>query len=164
MPDPGFDALYRSQAPVLAGYLTRLTGDPGLAEDLCQETFSRLLQRGPADPHLNGATGAWLFKVATNLARDRWRARRPETLRDEPVDEATDGARAAAARDAQACVRAEVGRLPFDLREVFLMRAHHGLSFAAIGGAIGASDRTAKERFRRAREILAHRLRDLIEE
>ena len=164
MADPGFDALYRSQAPVLYGYLARLTGDRALAEELCQEAFSRLLQRGPSDPLLNGATGAWLFKVATNLARDRWRGRHPETLRAEPADETTDGARVAADHDARARVKAEVGRLPFDLREVFLLRAHHGLAFAAIGEATGTSDRTAKDRFRRARDILAHRLRDLIEE
>jgi RNA polymerase sigma factor (sigma-70 family) len=66
------DAIYR--------YLVRLTGDGDLAADLAQETFIRWVDRQPdrANPR------AWLFTVATNLARDHGRvgARRLTLLQD----------------------------------------------------------------------------------
>ena len=40
-----FEQLYRENAPLIYGYLLRLTGDPGEAEELLQETFVRALTR-----------------------------------------------------------------------------------------------------------------------
>jgi RNA polymerase sigma factor (sigma-70 family) len=55
------DAIYR--------HLVRLTGDGDLAADLAQETFVRWVEREPdrSNPR------AWLYTVATNLARDHGR-------------------------------------------------------------------------------------------
>jgi RNA polymerase sigma factor (sigma-70 family) len=66
------DAIYR--------YLARLTGDTDLAADLAQETFIRWVDRKPDGSNPR----AWLYTVATNLARDhgRVRARRLTLLRD----------------------------------------------------------------------------------
>jgi RNA polymerase sigma-70 factor (ECF subfamily) len=52
----------------------QLTGDPGEAEDVVQETFLRALERWPpvAAPKLR----AWLVRVATNLGIDALRRRR----------------------------------------------------------------------------------------
>jgi RNA polymerase sigma factor (sigma-70 family) len=63
--------LYRRHHEALCRYLLRFTGDPELAQDLAQEVFVRLLERPPA----RGAGRAWLFHVATNLARDASRTR-----------------------------------------------------------------------------------------
>jgi RNA polymerase sigma-70 factor, ECF subfamily len=53
-------------------YLARLTGDPDVAADIAQETFVRFLEHVPDE-----ATAApWLFRVATNLARDTARTQR----------------------------------------------------------------------------------------
>lgn len=49
------------------GYLWRLTGDEQLAHDLCQETFLRAWQQFSKIRHYE-QPGAWLFRVATNLA------------------------------------------------------------------------------------------------
>jgi DNA-directed RNA polymerase specialized sigma24 family protein len=61
-------------------------------------------------------------------------------------------------------VRREVERLPAELREAFLLRAHHALTFPQVAKALDISERTAKERFRLAREILAHRLKPMLGE
>ena len=66
-----FEELYRRHAKKL---LTFLAGEVGRtwAEDLCQETFSRLLTSlHRYDPR--GHFAAYLFRIARNLARDKQR-------------------------------------------------------------------------------------------
>jgi len=55
----------------------RITGSAADAEDLVQETFSRALERPPADTARPWRP--WLVRVATNLARDHLRRRRRRT-------------------------------------------------------------------------------------
>lgn len=153
-----FERIYRDYGRPVHAYLARLTGDAWIAEELCQETFLRYLRHRGRIHGRNGTVGAWLFRVATNLARDRRRKRHPEPLRHEPPAAEPDGCAVAAARDRDARVRHEVERLPPELREVFLLRAHHEFTYGKAAEALEISERTAKERFRRAREILAHRL------
>jgi len=160
MPE-GFDAVYRSYGRPVYAYLARLTGNPATAEELCQETFVRYLRHREDLRGGNGTVGAWLYRVATNLAIDQGRRRTAGPLREEPAVEAPD---AVEARDLDDRVRAEVARLPAELRAVFLLRAHHELPYARIAVVLDISERTAKERFRRAREILAHRLAPLFSE
>jgi RNA polymerase sigma-70 factor (ECF subfamily) len=160
----GFDDVYRAYGPAVRGYLARLTGDAWLADDILQETFYRYLRAGEGRAAMNGSLLPWLFKVATNLARDRARRKKPDRLEGEPPSNGVDAAAASAAHDVDLCVRREVERLPAELKETFLLRAHHALTYAQVSTALGISERTAKDRFRRAREILAHRLRPMLGE
>ncbi|MHC4135476.1 MAG: RNA polymerase sigma factor [Planctomycetota bacterium] len=153
-----FERIYRDYGRSVHAYLARLTGDTWVAEELCQETFLRYLRHRSRIHGRNGTLGAWLFRVATNLARDRLRKRQPESLHHDPPAAEPDGCAAAEARDRDARVRHEVERLPPELREVFLLRAHHEFTYGEVAEALDISERTAKERFRSAREILAHRL------
>lgn len=71
-------ALFERHHAQLHRYLARLTGDGDTAADIAQEAFVRFLEHTPDD-----ATAApWLFRVATNLARDtaRTAARRRELV------------------------------------------------------------------------------------
>jgi RNA polymerase sigma-70 factor (ECF subfamily) len=159
-----FEEVYRSYGPAVRSYLARLTGDSWLADELQQETFYRYLRAGTDLAAKNGSLGAWLFKVATNLARDRARRKKPEPLDREPAASDADAASASAARDVDLCIRREVERLPAELKEPFLLRAHHALTYPQVAHALDISERTAKERFRLAREILAHRLKPMLGE
>src|SRR5450432_4029568 len=60
-------------------YLVHLTGRRELAEDLFQETWIRVLERGHQfnDKY---AFGTWLFAVARNLAIDHMRRKQPASL------------------------------------------------------------------------------------
>ena len=73
-----FEALYDAHSPRLFRYLDRLSGDPALADDLAQDTFVRLFNRGAAPDD----AAAWLITVATNLWRNAssTRARRRRLL------------------------------------------------------------------------------------
>lgn len=71
--NPEFENIFTEIGPTIFRYLRRLLDSPVHAEDLLQETFMKL--------HLQMVSGAkiqnvraWLFRVATNLARDKYRS------------------------------------------------------------------------------------------
>ena len=77
-----FDTIYREIAPGVFRYLRRLVGSRLVAEDILQETFLTL--------HLQMEDGlevdnprAWLFHVATNVARNKHRDAVRAAIREE---------------------------------------------------------------------------------
>ncbi|MCH7813026.1 MAG: sigma-70 family RNA polymerase sigma factor, partial [Planctomycetes bacterium] len=71
--DPqAFDDLVERYGRRLFGYLYRLTGSRDDADDLLQEVFVRLVRTIGSYQH-DGRFEGWLFRIATNLARDRIR-------------------------------------------------------------------------------------------
>src|ERR671922_633197 len=77
--DPGvsreaFRIFYDRTSRPLWAYLLRVSGRRDVADDLLQESYCRFLA---ADlPEMNAAESrSYLFKIATNLLRDRWRRR-----------------------------------------------------------------------------------------
>src|ERR1700758_5371488 len=78
------DVVERSQRR-LVRYLLYLTGRRDYAEDLAQETWIRVLQRGS---QYNGRQrfDPWLFAIARNLAIDDLRKKRKGEQTDSPND------------------------------------------------------------------------------
>ncbi|MBI2516160.1 MAG: RNA polymerase sigma factor [Opitutae bacterium] len=70
-----FGALVTRHDAALRAYLHRLTAHRADADDLAQETWLRVQRRLKAFDG-RAAFRTWLFAIATNLARDHWRARR----------------------------------------------------------------------------------------
>jgi RNA polymerase sigma factor (sigma-70 family) len=112
--------------PDLLRYLTRFTGDRDLAEDLVQETWVRMRERPPTD---GGGLRGWLFRVATNLARDharqvRQRAALLATARDRvpPVVEPPDPLEVVERADRRRQVRQALAALSEKERTALLMR------------------------------------------
>jgi RNA polymerase sigma-70 factor (ECF subfamily) len=72
MDEEAFAGFYRRTASALWAYLARVSGDRSLADDLLQESYLRFLRSG----HRAGADTAdrsYLFRIASNLLKDRWR-------------------------------------------------------------------------------------------
>ena len=72
-----FEALFRQFQAQAYRWIARIVRDPGVAEDLTVETFWRIYRaRSRFNPERN--FGAWVRRIATNLALDHLRTKRPE--------------------------------------------------------------------------------------
>jgi RNA polymerase sigma-70 factor (ECF subfamily) len=150
----------------LVNYLYRLVRNLDEAHDLAQEVFVRVYQAlDRFDPQYRFST--WLFRVAQNAAIDLIRKRRfrlvPLSRPDEEGDgtyelelEADDpGALVAIEseeRDEQ--VRRAIDGLPWEYRELILLRHYGELAYDEIAQAKGMPLGTVKNKLFRARQML----------
>lgn len=117
-------------------------GERGLAEDLAQEAFARAHQRWRSVSQVSDPT-AWLYTVAFNLARSKFRRRAAERrayARHGPTPPATSDP----ARSDVLVVREAVTRLPARQREVLIHRYFLGRSVAETATLIGVSENAVK--------------------
>jgi RNA polymerase sigma-70 factor (ECF subfamily) len=83
MDSDAFTGFYQRSAPSLRAYLTRVSGNHALADDLTQESYLRFLCASwPEGGEVNSRR--YLFRIATNLLRDHWRRPRPTCIEDVP--------------------------------------------------------------------------------
>ena len=75
MDEESFRIVYQRTARPLWAYLARVSGDPALADDLLQECYCRFLSL-EKPPQEEAHRKNYLFRIATNLLRDHWRATR----------------------------------------------------------------------------------------
>jgi DNA-directed RNA polymerase specialized sigma24 family protein len=69
-----FDRLYARYRRPVYGFLVRLLGDRVLADDVHQELWMQVIERG-GDFRAGGNVRTWLFTLARSRALDRLRAR-----------------------------------------------------------------------------------------
>ncbi len=148
-------ALYESMYGDLVRFLYRKVWDAQRAEDLAQETFVRALRHDPDKPR------AWVFTVASNLARDEartaMRQRRHLTLiRAEMEDDppASPAPSESVEREERsAAVRRALDALSERDREALLLW-DGGLSYAEIAEQTGLSAGAVGTTLSRARNRL----------
>ncbi|WP_017607234.1 RNA polymerase sigma factor [Nocardiopsis xinjiangensis] len=157
----GLRLLYERHAAAVLRLLRRLTSDPGVAEEILQETWiavwtSAYRFRG------DSSVRAWLLGVARRQAHNRLRRQRPSTVEfdaaPEPVDETADvegEVLAAAGRDE---IVAAIGRLPRTHRDVVVLALVEELPYADIAEVVGVPVGTVKSRMAKARRVLAAEL------
>ena len=132
-PVPPFERFYLAHRDEVLGYLRRLLGQR--AEDAWQETFLRALRaydRLQHGKHLR----AWVFTIATNVAMDELRAKRPPAVDAEPVVELR--------RDAFRELEHLTGELPPTERAAVVLRYGYDLAYAQIADALGSSEEAAR--------------------
>jgi len=77
MEEGGFRTFYENTASPLWTYLYQASGSSAAADDLMQESYFHLL-RAANVPQDELGRRKYLFRIATNLVRDRWRRRKRE--------------------------------------------------------------------------------------
>ena len=155
MTEEAFRAFYDRTARSVWGYLSRLTGDPALADDLLQDAYYRFLRAGgqyESEAHRRNT----LFKIATNLARDAARRRRVM-----PFFVADDSREIPSKEDVAGQVQrtTDVGRALESMkpreRAMLWLAYAEGSSHQEIAAALGVKTASVKLLLFRARRRLA---------
>lgn len=152
------DALIAEYQHRLLRYLLHLTGNRATAEDLFQETWMRVLEKG----HLYDGRSrfvTWLLTIAHNVAIDHLRRRTPASL--DEMRESEDGApfevedarpspfEQAAANQESVRLEAALQQLPAIFREVLALRIHEQMKLEEIADLIRIPLATVKTRLYR---------------
>jgi len=153
------ETAYAVHAGPLLRKLTASTRDAAVAEDLTQEAFVRLLmevQRGRTPDDI----GAWLHRVAQNLAMSRGRRLSVAMRRSGELvsrDLAPSPEQEAVAAEQHSSLRVALAELPAAERDALVLAAH-GYRGSEIAASIGRSDGATRTLLCRARSKLRWRL------
>ena len=137
MDEQAFRVFYQSTARPLWAYLSRILGSATLADDLVQESYYRFLRASlkSDDPVYQKA---YLFRIATNLARDHWRRlpRQEQAQLSEPDQSAADDHTAERVQRRSDLARALEGLKPRE-RELLWLAYAEGASHKEIAQVLG---------------------------
>jgi len=160
-----FGELYARHFAAIYRYVAGRLG-PDAADDLAAETFLAAFRRRHRFDPARGAVRPWLFGMATNLvaqhhrAESRWYAALARAGADPliapsvwPGDEDRIAERVVASQ-ARPALAAVLARLPDRDRDVLLLVAVGGLSYAEVAFALGIPEGTVGSRLNRARRTI----------
>ena len=174
--EAALNSLMERHAGKLFNYLVRCLQNEDDAADTAQETFVKVYQsRARFDPDQKFST--WLYTIAANLVKDRyrWRSRHPQVSLDSESDTTGDSFRDSLpgndplphervqAEERSETVRRAVAALPEELRQPLILAEYEERSHAEIGGILGCSAKAVETRIYRARQRLRVSLGSLLE-
>ena len=169
-----FEELVTERSGEIYGLLFRLTENSEEARDLTQETFLRAFQsiggfRGDADLR------TWIYRIAINQARNRWRWWR-RRRRDSTVSlDATQGQsekslietlaessenpeQQTLAHERELALRSALQKVGLAYRETLILRDIEGFTYEEIATTLGINVGTVKSRLARGRQELRRKL------
>jgi RNA polymerase sigma-70 factor (ECF subfamily) len=169
-----FEELVAERSGEIYGLLFRMTENSEEARDLTQETFLRAFQsigrfRGDADLR------TWIYRIAINQARNRWRWWR-RRRRDATVSlDATQGQSNQAlittlaepsenpeqrtlAHERELALRSALQKVGRVYRETLILRDIEGFTYEEIAATLGINVGTVKSRLARGRQELKRKL------
>jgi len=145
---------------ILIRFALRVSHDRDEAFDLVQEAFVRALHDTRRVPAGDEAATAWMYRVITNLARDRYRRRKVRELaaallgRRKKTDDPADAIVCAQS------VRSALANLPPRQRAVIALCELEGLSTKETAAALAIRESTVRWHLKQARERLVVLLGD----
>jgi RNA polymerase sigma-70 factor (ECF subfamily) len=163
-----FERLVEEHTGEVYALLYRLTSDPEEAHDLTQETFLRAFQsisRFRGDANLK----TWIYRIAVNQARNRWRwwrrRKRDVTVSLDATDErheqpltatlrnedAVDPEQETLAKEREGQLRKALLGLRESYREAVILRDVQGFSYEEVADTLQISLGTVKSRISRGR-------------
>ncbi|HNC98785.1 MAG TPA: sigma-70 family RNA polymerase sigma factor [Myxococcota bacterium] len=154
--EAAFAELFSRYRLPLYGYIRRMVHRGEVADELFQDSFLNVHRFRSSWKPGQSSFRAWLFRIATNLIRDKGRAlqRRPELLSDSLQVTVPHGDPLS-----KMALERALSQLPDNLRDAFLLGALEGLDHHELALALSIEPDNARARLSRARS----RLRELLE-
>jgi RNA polymerase sigma-70 factor, ECF subfamily len=171
-----FEVLVHERSGEIYGLLYRLTENNEEARDLTQETFLRAFQ---SIAHFRGDSDlrTWIYRIAINQARNRWRwwrrrrrdatvsidaeetrGGRPSLIATLKCDSARDPEQDALAHERERALRKALSGLKRVYREAVVLRDIEGFAYEEIATTLDISIGTVKSRLARGRQQLRRKL------
>jgi RNA polymerase sigma-70 factor (ECF subfamily) len=145
-----FQRLYDANATSIHSYLLAVSARRDVADDLLQETFCRLLLHPKTTAHLDTLElRRYLFRIATNLLRDRYRSGDATPFADppEPTTHPSPDSSLANTLD----IRSMLQHLKPRERELLWLAYVEGMDHAEISAATGLNRLSVRTLLFRAR-------------
>jgi len=171
-----FETLVNERSGEIYGLLYRLTENSEEARDLTQETFLRAFQ---SIGHFRGESDlrTWIYRIAINQARNRWRwwrrrrrdvtfsidapdltGGRPTLVATLKSDKVPDPEQNAIAHERERALKKALTSLRRVYREAVVLRDIEGFSYEEIASTLDISVGTVKSRLARGRQELRRKL------
>ena len=171
-----FELLVEKYQRKLARLVSRLVRDPGEAEDVTQEAFIKAYR---ALPSFRGDSAfyTWLYRIGINTAKNYLVAtgRRAPTSTEVDAEEAESFESGEQLRDINTpeslllskeiatTVNTAIESLPEELRSAIQLRELEGMSYEEIAKLMDCPIGTVRSRIFRAREVIAEKLKPLLD-
>jgi RNA polymerase sigma factor (sigma-70 family) len=159
-PAATWDEVYAEFGERVFRILHRMTRCREVAADLTHDTFVRVFEK----MHLydgRGALGAWVFRIARNLALDHLKRRHPFVDVEGDVEGAGEGPSGAIPpvdSDTRLTVEAALAEIPDANRTVLLLFDMDGFTHDEIARMLDIATGTSKARLSRGRSMLRRAL------
>jgi len=163
--EDAFTALYRRRQGPVFRFALHMSGSSQVAEEVTQDVFVFLLQRGRDFDPSRGALGAYLFGVARNYVRRALERNYSEAMLNSPADDEAqflviedDPSDGIARHQTSTALWKAVLSLPEHYREVVVLCDLQELSYAQAAEAMGCAIGTIRSRLHRAHDMLGKKL------
>ena len=152
-----FDTLYARNRGMLYRFILRSIAARASADELFQETWSRLITSRERY-RVEAKFSTWLLQIAHNLIIDSFRRARPQAgaeetenvMRELDVPESERPEQVLSEFEQRRRLQLVLDGLPDEQREAFLLRVEGALGLAEIAQITGAGQETVKSRLRYA--------------
>jgi RNA polymerase sigma-70 factor (ECF subfamily) len=155
-----FESLYRRHVGRVYALCLRMSADPSLADELCQEVFVRAFERIDSFEGRSELT-TWLHRLAVNVVLTERRGSVRRLARVEPMEDPEADSRGRHGKDHESAMSLEsaIARLPEGARHVFVLYDVEGYKHEEIADLLGVTVGTSKAQLHRARQLLREGLR-----
>ena len=159
------ERMIREYGKDIYSFCIYLTGSRDLADDLYQQTFLTVIEKGDIDPDNNPRS--YLLGIAVNLRNNQrrkllFRRNREYLESDDVISNISDGNENMGdeleRKERNKEIRKGVALLPEKLRQVVIMYYTEELPVAEIASILNISEGTVKSRLSNARKKLKERL------
>ena len=163
--DDFIEYLFERYRPALSRYLRRFMQTDEDIDEVLQETYLRVVQTDNLD-QLEVKARGYLFKIATNLVRDKFRYDRVRSRSDhvsadevELVSAEPGPEKLAEWNEQLAFVQQCLLELPVRTRRIFLLRTLEQMTYREIAGTLEISTRTVERELVTAFDLCTTRLK-----
>lgn len=140
-----FEHLFRSQYARLTTIASNITGERSVAEDIVQDVFAGLWQKGLGQTIQSSAEAYLLKAVRNNSIQYVQRRKEPSTLSgNEMVAQSGNTYISLDYKDIAKRIQTTINRLPARAAEAFVMNRFEGMTYAQIAESMAVSVKTVE--------------------